>query len=252
MRDYHFQPGNTESKGRPRGSANRRTDELSFRLKNRGDVDPADYCSQIVSSPNEPTELKLAAANYLLPYLYPKRGAVPTPRYIDEPIELPEPTTIEQANRNIAYISNLKAQGLIDLDFANSLIADNTTIANNLIAEEELRFKISPPETRDTTITVVGGLPELPGTTITMPQLNGHSADARALAAPTDAVPAEIPKEFPTPGEAKAIGPHPLQERHFAPSSDEPQEPEGSGKSSGNGSGQETQDPDPLSRESGP
>ena len=105
MRDYHFQPGNTESKGRPRGSANRRTDELSFRLKNRGDVDPADFCSQIVSSPNEPTELKLQAANFLLPYLYPKRGAVATSRYIDEPVQLLEPVTIEQANKNIAYIS---------------------------------------------------------------------------------------------------------------------------------------------------
>src|SRR5262245_42024511 len=183
MRDYHFQPGNTESKGRPTGAPNKRTNELRYRLQNRGDVDPADFCSSIVSNPNEPTELKLAAANYLLPYLYSKRGAVATPRYIDEPVQLPEPQTIEQANKNIAYISNLKAQGLIDLDFANSLIADNTTIANNLIAEEELKFKISPPETRDTTITITGGLPALPGTRIDMPQLNGHTADARALAA---------------------------------------------------------------------
>src|SRR5262249_12111378 len=115
--------------------------------------------------------------------------SIPAPRYIDEPIQLPEPQTIEQANRNIACISNLKAQGLIDLDFANSLIADNTTIANNLIAEEELKFKISPPETRDTTITVVGGLPQLPGTNITMPMLDGLATNGHAaLAAPTDAV----------------------------------------------------------------
>jgi hypothetical protein len=66
---------------------------------------------------------------------------VVTPRYIDEPVQLPEPVTIEQANKNIAYLSNLKAQGLIDLDFANSLIADNTTIANNLIAEEETEIQ---------------------------------------------------------------------------------------------------------------
>jgi hypothetical protein len=231
--DHYFQPGNKESTGRPPGAPNKRTNELRYRLQNRGDVDPADFCSQIVSSPNEPTELKLQAANFLLPYLYPKRGAVATPRYIDEPIQLPEPATIEQANKNIAYISNLKAQGLIDLDFANSLIADNTTIANNLIAEEELKFKISPPETRDQTITITGGLPALPGTRIDMPQLNGHTADARALAAPKDVVPPaeELAKEFPTPGEAKAIGPHPLQERHFKP------EPE-PGKNSTNGGGE--------------
>jgi len=108
-----FQPGHNLSPGRPPGSVNRRSEELRRRLQDRGDIDPADYCSQIVSSPNESTELKLAAANYLLPYLYPKRGAVPTPRYIDEPIQLREPTTIEQASKNIAYISSLKAQGLI-------------------------------------------------------------------------------------------------------------------------------------------
>jgi hypothetical protein len=124
------------------------------------------------------------------------------------------------------------------LDFANSLIADNTTIANNLIAEEELKFKLSPPETRDTTITVVGGLPALPGTNIEMPVLNGHAVSEQLLAAPKDVVPStnqaqeDLPKEFPTPGEVKAIGPHPLQERHFKP------EPE-PGKNSTTNGGQE-------------
>ena len=239
MRDYHFQPGNTESTGRPPGSPNKRTNELRYRLQNRGDVDPADFCSQIVSSPDEPTELKLQAANFLLPYLYPKRGAVATSRYIDEPVQLPEPVTIEQANKNIAYISNLKAQGLIDLDFANSLIADNTTIANNLIAEEELRFKITPPETRDTTIRIEGGLPQLPGCeNLIMPVLNGSSVREQLLTAPTDVIPPdpstnqaqETALEEFSPGELKATGPHPLQERHFR--SEEP------GKNSGNGGGE--------------
>src|SRR5262249_57603087 len=114
--------GKDYSCGGVAGGGNGRWEQLRIRLRDRGDVDPADYCSSTVSSPNEPTELKLQAANFLLPYLYPKRGAVATPRYIDEPVQLPEPQTIEQANKNIAYISNLKAQGLIDLDFANSLI----------------------------------------------------------------------------------------------------------------------------------
>jgi len=43
-----------------------------------------------------------------------------------------------------------------------------------------------------------------------------------------------VPKEFPTPGDLKAQGPHPLQERHFR--SNEP------GKNSTNGQG-ETKDP---------
>jgi hypothetical protein len=214
-----FQPGHTFSPGRRHGSRNKRTAEIFNRLENRGDIDPADLLSSIVTNPQEQQELRIQAAGLLMPYKYGKHGSIPVPRYIDEPIQLPEPTTIEQANKNIAYISNLKAQGLIDLDFANSLIADNATVVNNLIAEEELKYKISPPETRDATITIEGGLPALPGTNITMPVLNGHTADARALAAPTDVVPPSSPNDF-SPGELKAQGPHPLQEHHFRP--DEP------------------------------
>src|SRR5262249_40540543 len=138
-------------------------------------------------------------------------------------------------------------QGLIDLDFANSLIADNTTIANNLIAEEELKFKISPPAERDQTITITGGLPQLPGTNIRRdtnderPLTNGHAVSEQLLAAPTNVIPGTnqaqetAATEFsPTPGELKAQGPHPLQKHHF-------EEP---GKNSTNGSG-ETQDPGP-------
>src|SRR5262245_43977725 len=82
-----FQPGNNEGQGRPPGAVNKRSEQLRIRLKERGDVDPADFCSSIVSNPNEPTELKLQAANYLLPYLYSKRGAVTPPRYIEESLD---------------------------------------------------------------------------------------------------------------------------------------------------------------------
>src|SRR5215813_14561300 len=244
-----FQPGHTLSPGRRLGSRNKRTAEIFNRLENRGDLDPADLLSSIVTNPQEQQELRIQAAGLLMPYKYGKHGSIPPLRYIDEPVQLPEPQTIEQANKNIAYISNLKAQGLIDLDFANSLIADNTTIANNLIAEEELKFKLYPPEQRDTTITITGGLPQLPGCeNLIMPQLNGHSVSEQLLAAPTDVVPPpeDPPKEFPTPdghptpGEAKAIGPHPLQEQHFKPA---PPELGEHGKNS-NGQGPETKDGD--------
>jgi hypothetical protein len=188
-----FQPGHKFSPGRRHGSRNKRNEEIFRRLEGRGDKDPADLLSEIVTGENEPKELRIQAAGLLMPYKYGKHGSIPAPRYIDDPVQLSEPTTIEQANKNIAYISNLKAQGLMDLDFANSLIADNTAIANNLIAEEELRFKINPPEERDTTIRIEGGLPQLPGCeNLIMPQLNGHATNGNghALAAPTDAVPA--------------------------------------------------------------
>src|SRR6516165_5864530 len=188
-----FQPGHTLSPGRRPGSRNKRTAEIFHRLENRGDIDPADLLSSIVTNPQEQQELRIQAAGLLMPYKYGKHGSIPPLRYIDEPVQFPEPRTIEQANKNIAYISNLKAQGLIDLDFANSLIADNTIIANNLIAEEELKFKLCPPEERDQVIKIQGGLPVMPGLEgVVMPQLNGHATNGHhaALAAPVDAVPA--------------------------------------------------------------
>src|SRR6516162_4676387 len=106
-----FQPGHNLATGRPPGAVTRRSEQLRIRLRERGDVDPADFCSSIVSSTTEPTELKLQAANYLLPYLYNKRGTMTPLSYIEEPVELPhpQPTSIDQTIANINYISARKA-----------------------------------------------------------------------------------------------------------------------------------------------
>ena len=189
-----FQPGHTLSPGRRLGSRNKRTAEIFHRLENRGDLDPADLLSSIVTNPQEQQELRIQAAGLLMPYKYGKHGSIPPLRYIDEPVQLPEPLTIEQATKNIAYISNLKAQGLIDLDFANSLIADNTTIANNLIAREELKFKLYPPEQHDQVIKIEGGLPPLPGCNVTMPTLDhGPAVNGHALEPPVPQIEASSP-----------------------------------------------------------
>jgi hypothetical protein len=235
--EHLFQPGNTEGKGRIPGRPNRRTFELQQRLKERGDVDPADFCSSIVSSDKESTELKLAAANYLLPYLYSKRGAMPPPRYIELEVDVNEFQHVSDAENFLAKIALLVARGHLDIQSGQELSALVKAWIDTQYAKDELQFKINPPEQRDTTIRVEGGLPALPGTTITMPVLNGHAVSEQLLTAPNDVVPAndgtnpvqeDMPKEFSTPGEAKAIGPHPLQERHFA-SAEEPR------KNSGNG-----------------
>jgi hypothetical protein len=94
-----FQPGHTLSPGRRHGSRNKRTGEIFNRLENRGDLDPADLLSSIVTNNQEPKELRIQAAGLLMPYKYGKHGSIPTPRYIDDPIQLPEPVTIEQANK---------------------------------------------------------------------------------------------------------------------------------------------------------
>jgi hypothetical protein len=60
-------------------------------------------------------------------------------------LQLPQATTIEQAIKNIAFVSDLKATGKIDLDFADSLVADNRTILNALVEEQKLLLAQGEP-----------------------------------------------------------------------------------------------------------
>jgi hypothetical protein len=58
-------------------------------------------------------------------------------------------------------------------------------VANNLIAEEELKFKLYPPEQQDQRIVIQGGLPTMPGLEgVVMPQLNGHATNGDDVLAP--------------------------------------------------------------------
>jgi hypothetical protein len=241
--DYYFQPGNKEGKGRPVGVPNRRSRELEQRLKDRGDTDPADFLSSIVSNPNEPTELKVAASNYLLPYLYSKRGAMPPPRYIDLQIDVNEFSNVSDAEAFLARIALLCAKGHLDIQSAQELSGLVKTWIDTQYQREELQFKINPPEQHDQKITIVGGLDPLPGTNISMPVLNGHAVSEQLLSAPTDVVSSssqtiEEPANEFTPGVLKAQGPHPLQKHHFAPGDAPQSRSEEPGMNSANGQGE--------------
>jgi hypothetical protein len=65
-------PGNPT--GRKVGSRNKRTEEIFNRLEARGDLDPADLLSSIVTDQQEPKELRIQAAGLLMPYKYSKMG----------------------------------------------------------------------------------------------------------------------------------------------------------------------------------
>ena len=78
--------------GRPAGTRNKRTQEILDLLSSRGDKDPLDFLSEVISTNDTYSpELKVTAANYLTPYLHSKRSvAAPAPRYIDSPVQVPE------------------------------------------------------------------------------------------------------------------------------------------------------------------
>jgi hypothetical protein len=157
--------------GRPAGARNRSSYELRERLRTRGDIDPADFLSWLVSNENEPKELRIAASGQLMPYYHSKLGATPVPpppQYIEEAISLPRPGTIRQAYENIAILTEYKATGKIDIATADSLIADQRVILNALIDEAKLLASAGDPNATPT-IRIEGGLPRLPGTSVIMP-----------------------------------------------------------------------------------
>jgi hypothetical protein len=153
--------------GRPNGSRNRRNAELWDRLAQRGDLDPAEFLSSIVTNTSEPKDQRIAAAGLLLPYKYAKATA-PTPVvFIEQTLNINRPTTIRQARDNIAHISELKATSQIDMAWGDNLIADQTTLLNSMIDEAKLIAADGGDQPK--VIRIEGGLPRLPGTSITMP-----------------------------------------------------------------------------------
>jgi hypothetical protein len=225
-----FQPGHKLSPGRQLGSRNKRNAEIFHRLETRGDTDPADLLSSIVTNNQEPNELRIQAAGLLMPYKYGKHGSIPPPRYVELEIDVNEFTHVSDAENFLAKIALLVARGHLDIQSAQELSGLVKAWIDTQYQRDELNYKISPPETRDQTIRIEGGLPQLPGTSIVMPVLNGHAVSEQLLSAPTDVVPSSpetdspanefnLPKEFTpgeTPDELKAQGPHPLQKHHFA------------------------------------
>jgi len=187
--------------------------EVMEEIKGLGHKDALLVLSTIANDPNADTAYRVGAATALAPFQHPKLQSIPTPRFIDLQIDIPEFTHVSEAESFLAKIALLCAKGHLDIQSALELSGLVKLWIDSQYAKEELAYKISPPETRDTTIRIVGGLDPLPGTNVSMPVLNGHAVSEQLLAAPTDVVGNE---SDPPPGELKAIGPHPLQEHHFA------------------------------------
>jgi hypothetical protein len=183
-----FQPGHKLSPGRRHGSRNKRTAEIFNRLEERGDLDPAELLSSIVTNNQEPQELRIQAAGLLMPYKYSKCGTAPVQVYIDVPLDTPEFTHLSDAEQFLAKVAALVAHGQLDFQAGQNLSALAKNWIDAQYARDELQFKINPPETRDQTIRIEGGLPPLPGTNVTMPVLDHEPAtNGHAL---------EPPKEF--------------------------------------------------------
>ena len=100
-----FQPGHQYTQGRPKGSRNKRTVELWNRLEARGDLDPADYLSTVVSNTDVEREYRIQAAGLLMPYKYSKCGTQPVLLFIEDTVRLPypDPTILAHARKYLVH-----------------------------------------------------------------------------------------------------------------------------------------------------
>jgi hypothetical protein len=91
-------------------------------LEERGDRKSVEVLSDIVTNTKD-EGIRIAAATALAPYQFSKWQSSPVPRYIETPVDLPEPETVEQATQQIAHLGTLLASGQIELDFHAALVA---------------------------------------------------------------------------------------------------------------------------------
>jgi hypothetical protein len=175
-----LRPGQTNNPaGRPPGRVNRRTQELLDLIHERGDTDPLDALSKIVTANQDPS-IVAQAANILAPYVHSKRGTLPAPRFVDEPITVPDFQSIDQAEDFLAFIAQRAGKGELELQSAN----DISNLVRNWIeaklAHTNTDLKVQAQNSGDATVRIEGGLPQLPGTNINMSNelvANGHTID---------------------------------------------------------------------------
>jgi hypothetical protein len=156
-------------------------------------------------------ESKLELLLLLLLIAIPSCKLLPSRVFIETPIETPDFTSVEVAESFLAKIPVLVARGQLDFQSALELTSMTKTWIDTQYDKKGHDLKVINAQggPLEQTIRIEGGLPSLPGTNVTMPLINGHEADAHVLTGPHDVV--------ADPCEAKANGPHALQQHHFAP-----------------------------------
>jgi hypothetical protein len=173
-----FQTGEAwtgNANGRPKGSRNKRTQEVLDLIQGRGDKDPLDALSEIITSYKDPA-IVAQASNILAPYLHSKRSTTPAPRFVPEPVTVPNFTSITAAEEYLASIPVALGKGELDSQTALELSTLTKNWLSAIYARQEYELKLrASGGSSDAVIHITGGLPTMPGCEqLIMPAINGH------------------------------------------------------------------------------
>ena len=126
-----------------------------------------------------PTSLRISAAAAAAPYETPRLMSVPPPIYLYSQVEIPEFIDIAEAEAFLLILSKREAAGELETASAAIIYERVRGWIQQKRADQEIELKRlnAGQETGEQIIRISGGLPQLPGTNVTMPHelaSNGH------------------------------------------------------------------------------
>jgi hypothetical protein len=183
--------------GRPKGARNRRTQEVLDLIQGRGDKDPLDALSEIVTT-NQDANIVATASNILAPYLHSKKSTLPPKRYVEEVIEVPDFQSIDQAQDFQKDLARRAAAGELELQVAQDISALIGHWIRSRQDSIELDLKVQAAGgSGEQIIRIEGGLPVMPGHEQLIMPVNGHTLELNgqgsALPAPDEPPGTRVP-----------------------------------------------------------
>jgi len=110
-------------------------------IKGLGHKDALLVLSTIANDENAEIGFRVGAASALAPFQHPKLAAIPTPRFIDNPIDVPNFDRISDAENFLARLPILVARGELDFQSAQELCAMTRLWIDSQYLREELAIK---------------------------------------------------------------------------------------------------------------
>jgi len=162
-----------------------RRDEYRNIAEAHGLEDPVLFQHKLLQDDTLPVGLRATVAAAIAPYYRPKLGLQSPPRMIEMHLDVPDFQTVGEAESFLIKITALVGSGDLSLSTALDLstLVRNWISAKHQAAELEIKRLNADQSTGEQVIRIEGGLPELPGTEVIMPKLNGHSLELSALPA---------------------------------------------------------------------